>query len=162
MPGKVFNACIIVDNDKVLIKYAKRGVSEGKWDFPGGKVDPGESYEESVRREIFEETGLVLGNVTYKGKIGWHFDEENILNVGHIFFCDNFKGELKESTEEGSVKWVQIDELGKYNLWKDTLSWLPHAFKPEMFDAEVHYNNKSGEIVKSINIKTKSKDKVKV
>jgi 8-oxo-dGTP diphosphatase len=55
----VVTAAVIEDRGKVLVAKRKRGDRfEGLWEFPGGKVEPGESPEDSLKRELLEELGV--------------------------------------------------------------------------------------------------------
>ncbi len=52
-------AAVIEEDGRILIAKRKKGDrSEGRWEFPGGKVEPGESPEESLKRELREELGI--------------------------------------------------------------------------------------------------------
>ncbi len=55
--------CIVIQDQSVLVV----GNSGGEHVLPGGGVEPGETYEEAVRRELFEETGWAVGDLTYLG-----------------------------------------------------------------------------------------------
>jgi 8-oxo-dGTP diphosphatase len=84
--------------------------------FPGGHVEDGESIVESTIREIKEETGLIISDLETCGIVYWYNDE-----TGDKYFVFNFKtevfhGDLQESTDEGKVFWVDIEELPTLNL----------------------------------------------
>ncbi|WP_127015516.1 NUDIX domain-containing protein [Anoxybacter fermentans] len=53
-------AAIIEKDGKFLIARRKEGHLSGMWEFPGGKIEEGESPEECLKREIFEELGIIL------------------------------------------------------------------------------------------------------
>ena len=157
-----FSTCILVKNNQILIKYAQRGVGIGYWDFPGGRIETGESPKQGGMRETKEETGYDVNiDPSVCGVINWYFDDEKILNRGYIFLARNFEGELKAKPEEGEVRWIPLEDLPDYKLWGDTLKWLPHILNRESFSAEVHYSNKSERVLKSFEME-KSDDKRKL
>ena len=79
--------------DKVK-KYGWEGLT-----FPGGKVEIGESFEDSVIREAKEETNLDIKNPKLVGLITWISDEGK--DVGLIYETSDFEGELVEENREG-------------------------------------------------------------
>lgn len=91
-------------NHILLINSPKRG-----WEFPGGMVEPGESLQEALVREIREETGV---NVFVEGFIGICKNiETDIVNID--FICQYSGGDLRTSEESTEVKWVPEEEALK-------------------------------------------------
>lgn len=62
---RVAVAAIIVKNCKVLVGKRTSGYGSGTWALPGGKLEFGESLEECVRRELREETGVEMKNISF-------------------------------------------------------------------------------------------------
>lgn len=54
----IVTAAVIRDGDKVLVARRQSGHLAGKWEFPGGKLEPGESPKECLARELKEELGI--------------------------------------------------------------------------------------------------------
>ena len=96
--------------------------SHDKWLGVGGKFEDGESPEECMLREVFEETGLKLTRYVFRGIVT--FTQEG---YGTEYMClytaDGFEGQMKEC-EEGILEWVKKEELLKLNLWKGDLIFL--------------------------------------
>jgi len=128
------NMCMICDGTRVLVQNRKNPNWPGVI-FPGGHVEPGESFVDSVIREIKEETGLSISNVQlcgikqYVPKPEEHYDRYIVL----LYKTDTFTGELKDS-EEGNVFWIERDELLHYPH--------PHGFESM---AEVFMNDQLSE-----------------
>lgn len=94
----------LVCNDKdeiLLLKIPSRG-----WEYPGGMVEPGETLQDALIREIKEETSV---DVEITGFIGVCKNiQKDIVNID--FFCKYTGGDLVTSDESLEVKWVRRDE----------------------------------------------------
>jgi 8-oxo-dGTP pyrophosphatase MutT (NUDIX family) len=106
--------CLNASRDKLLIlKRAFDDDSEpGKWCLAGGGVDAGESFEESLFREVLEETGCEVAEYDYFKSIV----VGSKLRV--IFFFGNIVDEskLKMNHEHSEFKWVGFDEFDRYDF----------------------------------------------
>jgi len=73
---------LYIKNDEVLVIKKARGPYKGKFDLPGGKIEPGESFEQALRREMLEETGAEILSFSF------------LQNAESIFeYTDEEKGE---------------------------------------------------------------------
>lgn len=104
---KIYNK----DTGEVLVldkikKYGWEGLT-----FPGGKVEPYESFEDSVIREAKEETNLDIKNPKLIGIITWITDESK--DVGIIYETSDFDGELIEENREGKLSWMDYEDFKK-------------------------------------------------
>ncbi|NWG10866.1 NUDIX hydrolase [Candidatus Bathyarchaeota archaeon] len=113
---------IIICNGQILLEKRKNEPGRGKWSIPGGLVDLGESIEQTVKREVKEETGLeverpklvdIVDNILKdeNGKIKYHF-------VIVDYFVKLVGGVLKASSDAQELKWARLDEAEKYDLTK--------------------------------------------
>ncbi len=151
---KEYTLCVITDdNNRHLLKYATRGICEGKWNFLGGKVDDGETLLEGVKREIYEESGLSISDAFYHGKIDYYHgpEDQSPMRV-HIFSSKSITGTIK-SGEEGEVVWFDSAGLPVDKMWKDKALWLDLIYAREKFDITVIYNNRNGDQILSSSIK---------
>lgn len=93
---------------------------KGDWPgltFPGGHVENDETIEESVFREIKEETGLTLKSVKFCGIKEWKWEETNRY-IGFLYKSDDFEGEI-HSSKEGEIFWIDKKDINKYPLSQD-------------------------------------------
>ena len=93
----------------------KEDISQGKWIGIGGHVEPGESPQDCVLREVLEETGLVMKRFLYRGLITFIFDD--LTEYMHLFTCTAFEGSIKEC-DEGNLEWVQKEFVTNLPIWE--------------------------------------------
>ena len=111
------NMCMVYDQDgNILVQDRKKSDWPGLC-FPGGHVEPGESFVESVIREVYEETGLTIENPVLCGTKQFQ-TEQNERYVVLFYKTDRFHGEVK-SSDEGEVFWIPRKSLTQYPLSLD-------------------------------------------
>ena len=111
------NMCMIYDDaGNILVLDRKKPDWPGIC-FPGGHVEPGESFVESVIREVFEETGLTIENPILCG-IKQFQTLDDIRYVVLLYKASRFSGELR-SSGEGEVFWIPRNTLEQYTLVHD-------------------------------------------
>ena len=94
--------------------------------FPGGHVEPGESFYESAVREVKEETGLDVTNLVNRGIVHWANKDNGERYLEILFSTSDFAGELVKETEEGTTQWMTFEELKKSkNLSPNFDMYLP-------------------------------------
>jgi len=113
---------IIICEGEILLEKRKNEPGKGKWSVPGGLVELGESVEQTVIREVKEETGLevekpehidVVDNIIRdeSGKVKYHF-------VIIDYFMRLKGGTLKAASDAEELKWVSLNDVEKYDLTK--------------------------------------------
>ena len=108
-------AAIIKDNDKIFATQRGYGDLKGGWEFPGGKVEPHETLQEALKREIKEELDVEIEVDDFVAKI--EYDYPNFHLSMNCFFARIINGKLKLK-EHSNAKWLTSDEL-------DSVDWLP-------------------------------------
>ena len=84
----------------------------GKVNGLGGKLEPDEGVIASLRRELDEETGLVLDDITLRGTITWtNFGPKHEDWMGFVFLVTAWTGEPPDTNEEGSLEWIDRTRL---------------------------------------------------
>ena len=116
------NMCMIYDNNGNILVINRKNPDWPGVTFPGGHVEKGESFVESVVREVKEETGLDIDNPQLCGSKQFQDEEDNRYVV--LFYKTNrFSGQLK-SSDEGEVFWIPRSELQNYNLSVDFMDMV--------------------------------------
>ncbi len=111
------NMCMISDGEGNIlveerVKKDWRGIA-----FPGGHVERGEAFTDSVVREVREETGLTVESPRLCG-VKQFYTDEGERYVVFLYKADKFSGELRSSSE-GRVFWIKRCELESYSLAAD-------------------------------------------
>jgi 8-oxo-dGTP diphosphatase len=134
------------DNHTLMVHRIKKknDMHTGKWNGLGGKLEPGETPEECARREIWEESGLMIKSLNLKGMITFpgFFNEEDWYTF--LFVIDDFEGELIDSPE-GHLQWIPDGKLLMLNLWPGDRIFIPWLDKPGFFSGKFVYQD--GELV---------------
>jgi mutator protein MutT len=111
---------IIIRDGKILLEKRKNEPGKGKWSIPGGLVELGESLEETVLREVKEETGLdvekpelidVVSNID--------LDEDNRIKYHFVivdYFVKLMGGTPEAMSDAEEIRMVRLDEVEKYDL----------------------------------------------
>lgn len=105
-------AAIIRLEDRILIcQRAEGGSCPGLWEFPGGKLEAGESLEECLIRECKEELGMHIGIQDVYMQTSYKYSDKE---MDFIFFrAEMINGEIKMKVHQ-DIKWVKVQELDDY------------------------------------------------
>ena len=141
---KISTLCYIKKNDQTLMLHRikkKNDIHKNKWNGLGGKLIEGESPEECVKREVLEESGLIIESPKLHGIITFpKFDEIDDWIV-FVYTAKNFEGNLIECNE-GKLNWVSDDQLLSLNLWEGDKIFIPWLSQEKFFSAKFIYKKK--------------------
>ena len=117
--------CAVIKNKNGEILCCKRGPGralEGCWEFPGGKVESSETYEQTIVREIKEELHTIIKPVKYLGDSYYEYLELDspFSIMMYAYECELIEGNF-ELTEHTDKKWIRKEDLSKYNFAKADL-----------------------------------------
>ena len=108
-------AAIISDGDKIFA--TQRGYGEWKdwWEFPGGKMETGETPEEALRREIREELATEISVDNFLTTVEYDYPEFHLTM--HCYICSVISG-LLMLREHEDARWLPVGEI-------DSVKWMP-------------------------------------
>jgi 8-oxo-dGTP diphosphatase len=124
---------IILKRNRVLLVERARAPLEGYWSLPGGVLESGERLEEGVRREVLEETGLIVTPLRVvgifqrimrdaKGRVEYHY-------VLVDYLCRVAGGVLKARDDVSRAEWVPRAELSRYKITEGTMPVIEKALR---------------------------------
>ncbi|MFN4196569.1 MAG: (deoxy)nucleoside triphosphate pyrophosphohydrolase [Caldimicrobium sp.] len=109
---KVVSAFIQKQGKVLIVRRALHKKRGGLWEFPGGKVEEGETPEEAIVRELQEELNLIAKPKKIVAKVNYSYDDEDIeLSLIEV----EWEGE-PELREDAELSWVKLEDLDKINL----------------------------------------------
>jgi len=124
---------IILKRNRVLLVERAKSPLKGYWSLPGGALETGEHLQEGIRREVLEETGLVVEPVRVvtiferimrdgKGKPEYHY-------VLIDYLCRVTGGTLRAADDVSRVAWVPRQSLDQYRITEGTVPVIEQAFR---------------------------------
>lgn len=113
------NMCLVYDNDNRRALFLLRTKSD--WPgltLPGGHIEEKEDLLAAVKREVYEETGLNISHPELVGVYSWTNFGPHRRDLTLLYRTSNYEGEINSSSE-GKVIWLTMDEIKKYPLSND-------------------------------------------
>jgi 8-oxo-dGTP diphosphatase len=115
VPLLLVAACVLIDAaGRVLIARRPEGrAMAGLWEFPGGKLEPGESPEDALTRELREELGIDVSRACLAPFVFASHGYERFHLLMPLFLCRRWQG-IPAPREGQTIRWVRPDELADY------------------------------------------------
>ncbi len=132
---------VVISEEKVLLVKLTYGPAKGMWLIPGGLVDRGETLQEAVKREIFEETSIQVQPSGIVGIRSMVRAEDQLTDLYCIFTCEIVNSPeilAKDDLEVAEVKWMPLDELSKdpdVTSYTKLIIRKARSTEPMMYDA---------------------------
>jgi len=135
--------------ETLLVHRNKRAGDQhlGKYNGLGGKMEPREDIFSCLKREIYEESGLLCEVATLRGTVSWPgFGGTGNASedwFGFIYRIDCFSGTPRMLNEEGELEWCRIDELHLLPMWEGDKYFLNMVFDndPRIFHGCMPYRD---------------------
>lgn len=134
------NICMIYNQDKILVVDRKKKDWPGLT-FPGGHIELNENFNDSIIREVKEETGLTISKPILCGIEEFKTDEEDRYLMFY-YKTNKYKGKIK-SSNEGDVFWINKKDLNKYKVSLD-LKRIIKIMESNNLSELIYYHDKSG------------------
>lgn len=130
------------DNCYLMLHRIKKehDINKDKWIGIGGHFETGESPDDCLLRETYEETGLTLTSYRFRGILTFQCDDITDYYIC-IYTADGFTGSLKDC-KEGVLKWVSKKEINNLDLWDGDLIFFQLLDEDSpFFSLKVSYKN---------------------
>jgi 8-oxo-dGTP diphosphatase len=154
---KLATLCYIEKNDRYLMLHRIKKANDihrGKWVGLGGKFEPGESPEECVIREVYEESGLTVINPALRGIMTFPTDgfdgEDWYVFLFHVL---EFTGELKPN-HEGNLAWVEKEKINDLPMHAGDylfIKWMQEI--KGVFSVKFYYDYHNTDVLKDYTLK---------
>ena len=129
--------CYLIKNNKIVVtRYKEGNKKEGYYEIPGGKIEEGDTSEQTAIREMREETGLEIENLKYKGNIITEYP--NRIFDFDVFICNECNGEPQDFKENTS-EWIEISELLKKKKILSNIMILDRFFIKGLIDERYNF-----------------------
>lgn len=134
--------CYVEKNDKYLMLHRTKkenDINKDKYIGIGGHIEHGETPDECIIREAFEETGLKLINPKLRGIITFVIDDTD--EYSFLYTCTDFSGTMHECNE-GELEWIEKSRLEELPLWEgDKIFFKLLEEEKEFFSLKLVYIN---------------------
>ena len=110
--------CYLERGDEYLLLHRtkkKNDLNRDKWTGVGGHFETGESPEECMKREVWEETGLTVTSYRYRGIVT--FVSDGYTEYMHLFTADGWTG-TEKVCDEGDLEWMQKKKFAALPMWE--------------------------------------------
>ncbi|HAN44836.1 MAG TPA: DNA mismatch repair protein MutT [Ruminococcaceae bacterium] len=105
-----YTLCFIVRGKEILMINRQKTSWMGCWNGVGGKLMPNETAYQCIKREIFEETGICVDDIRFKGVVSWTSTDGTSggMYVFIVYLPDNFNYSTPVKTDEGILDWKEL------------------------------------------------------
>ena len=135
--------CYLIKDEEVLMLFRNKrnaDINKGKWIGVGGHIEDGESSDEALIREVYEETSLRLNSFVKRGIIDFYMDDKYYERT-YVYTSSEYTGTISEF-DEGVLKYFPIKDIYALNLWEGDKIFLDILFNSkDYFEIELYYNN---------------------
>ncbi|MBR1822289.1 MAG: 8-oxo-dGTP diphosphatase [Clostridia bacterium] len=132
------------DNQYLMLHRTKKAndYNHDKWIGIGGHIEPGETPQDCVLREVWEETGLTLTDCEYRGIVRFRSDGYEDEDM-HLFTATRYTGEIIDC-DEGDLAWIDKGDLLRLTLWEGDKVFVKLLdTRRDFFDLTLNYHGEA-------------------
>lgn len=137
------NMCMVTDGKGNVLTQNRADPNWQGLVFPGGHVEPDESFVKSVIREVWEETGITIIEPRLCG-VKQFMTMDNVRYIVFLFKAEKYEGELR-SSDEGEALWVPIEKRNEYKWVRDFEDMWKMFLDEEV--SEIRYFRENGKLI---------------
>lgn len=133
---------------EILLAMKKRGFGMGKYNGAGGKIEEGETPEEAVTREAFEEFGVSIDQKDLEkvAEIAFSFENKPGGFFCHAYLAQVWTGEPAES-EEMAPQWFTYDTVPYNQMWVNDRQWVPQVLAGKKLKGSIHFTEDGNTVI---------------
>ena len=135
--------CYLENDGKYLMlnrNKKEHDLNKGKFIGVGGHIKFGETPEECIKREFWEETGLILNDLSLRGLLTFVIDD--IMEYSFLYTSHSFSGVLNSNCPEGDLMWIDKTQLSNVPLWEGDMIFINLLDKEtDYFSLKLVYKN---------------------
>ena len=149
---------MLIRDGKILLGLKKRGFGKGKYNGFGGKLEVNETVKQAAKREVFEESNLIVKekDIHQIAVMLFEFVGDNFIMEVNVFKSDIFSGQEKE-TDEMKPVWFSYDSIPYSQMWADDEFWVPLMLQGKHFFGFFQFEGQQKMLNKKITI-TENRD----
>lgn len=138
---EITTMCMLVDGNRVLMINRKK--SWPGWAFPGGHQEQNESIVQCIKREMYEETGLNVDKLQYKGTVNIYNPLTKKRLIVSNYIANHYTGILKKDCDEGDLSWIDINKITTLSTAEGLEYRLPIFFNEGINDLYIEWDKAS-------------------
>jgi 8-oxo-dGTP diphosphatase len=144
--------CFFIKDQSVLLGVKMRGIGLGCWNGYGGRIEPGETPEEAIVREVFEEACVRIDQddlkkyavINFKNKKGSGYE---VLVVVRVYCISRWQGDHRATEEIATPTWFSFDQVPFDQMMPGDGDWLPMVLAGKCIRAEIEHYEETGVVI---------------